>query len=122
MQATSSPRRRSWSADVSRQTETAQGAGEPPQQQLPDTCGQCGGRDIRGELVRSAFWEGDRLVVVEDIPAAVCVNCHEQYYDDATVMRIDLLRGDGFPPEAAVRELRVPVFSLRGTGRPGRGS
>lgn len=85
-----------------------------PLQQLPDSCGQCGGHDIRGELVRSAFWHGDRLVVVEDIPAAVCGNCHEQFYDDATVMRIDLLRGDGFPPEKAVRELRVPVFSLRG--------
>lgn len=91
----------------------------PQTRQLPDFCTQCGSNDIRGDLVRSAFWHEDRLVVVEDIPAAVCANCHEQFYDDATVMRLDLLRGDGFPAGSAVRELRVPVFSMRRSGRSG---
>ncbi len=93
--------------------DATQGAGEPLQQQLPDSCEQCGSSDIRSEFVRSAFWHEDRLVVVEDIPAAVCGNCHEQFYDDVTVMRIDQLRGDGFPAEKARGELRAPVFSLR---------
>jgi YgiT-type zinc finger domain-containing protein len=98
---------------MSGRIEATQGAGEPLQQQLPESCEQCGSSDIRSELVRSAFWHEDRLVVVEDIPAAVCGNCHEQFYDDLTVMQIDLLRGDGFPAEKARGELRVPVFSLR---------
>jgi len=83
------------------------------QQQTTRTCEQCGGADLRIDQVRSAFWHEDRLVVVEDVPALVCGACHEQYFDDATVMLIDLLRGDGFPPEEARSELRVPVFSLQ---------
>lgn len=93
--------------------------GEPPQQRLPDSCEQCGSSDIHSEFVRSAFWHGDRLVVVEDIPAAVCGNCHEQFYDDVTVMQIDLLRGNGFPAEKAHGELQAPVFSLRDQTRDG---
>ncbi|MCC6946184.1 MAG: type II toxin-antitoxin system MqsA family antitoxin [Bradyrhizobiaceae bacterium] len=75
-------------------------------------CSNCGSSDIYEARVRSAFWHGDRLVVVEDIPAVVCENCHEQYFDDSAIVVLDLLRGDGFPEEKARRELRVPVFSF----------
>lgn len=81
-------------------------------QHTQETCDQCGSADLREESVRSAFWHDDRLVVVENIPALVCHGCMEQYYDDTTVMQLDLLRGDGFPQERAQRELRVPVFSF----------
>ena len=63
--------------------------------------------------VRSAFFHGDRLVVIEDIPALVCSGCNEQFYDDRTVVVLDLLRGNGFPLEEAREEIRVPVFSFR---------
>jgi YgiT-type zinc finger domain-containing protein len=63
--------------------------------------------------VRSAFWHGERLVVVEGIPALVCGACHEQSYADDTVVRLDMLRGEGFPAGKARAELRVPVFSFR---------
>ena len=53
------------------------------------------------------------MVVVEDIPALVCASCNEQFYDDRTVVVLDLLRGDGFPAESARVEIRVPVFSFR---------
>jgi YgiT-type zinc finger domain-containing protein len=84
-----------------------------PAQQPPITCTSCGSADARMARVRSAFWHGDRLVVVEDIPAIVCGACSEQFYDDATVVRLDMLRGEGFPAEKARAELRVPVFSFR---------
>lgn len=76
-------------------------------------CTNCASPNIHRTNVRSAFWHQDRLVVVEDIPAIVCDACHEQFYDDSTVVMLDLLRGEGFPAEAACGELRVPVFSLR---------
>jgi YgiT-type zinc finger domain-containing protein len=82
-------------------------------EQVPENCSHCGGSDLRTETIRSAFWDNDRLVVIEDVPAVVCMNCHEQYYDDTTVVLLDLLRGDGFPTEKALREITVPVFSLR---------
>lgn len=75
-------------------------------------CNNCGSSNIHEAHVRSAFWHGDQLVVVEDIPAVVCENCHEQYFDDRTIVVLDLLRGEGFPEERARGVLRVPAFSF----------
>lgn len=76
-------------------------------------CSQCGSAGLQTKTIRSAFWDDDRLVVIEDIPAIVCTDCHEQHFDDTTVVLLDLMRGDGFPPEKALREIAVPIFSLR---------
>ncbi len=81
--------------------------------QTTTACVNCGSENVQPATVRSAFWHEDRLVVVEDIPALVCQACSEQFYDDKTMVIIDLLRGDGFPAEKARGELRVPVFSFR---------
>ena len=80
-------------------------------QSLSAPCPECESTDTRHAHVRSAFWHDDRLVVVEDVPALVCNACGEQFYDDGAVMLIDRMRQTGFPPEAAIRELRVPVYS-----------
>lgn len=82
------------------------------QQQSSVICTNCGSADLHASQVRSAFWQNDRLVVVENIPALVCGACAEQFYDDTTVVGLDLLRGEGFPAEKARAELRVPVFSF----------
>ncbi len=86
------------------------------------TCARCASSALRATTIRSAFWEDDRLVVIEDIPAFVCQKCHEQYFDDTTVVLLDLMRGDGYPPEKALREITVPVFSLRDRMKKGAGS
>lgn len=85
-------------------------------------CASCGSADVQIRHVRSAFWEQDQLVVVEGIPALVCGACAEQFYDDSTVVGLDLLRGDGFPAENAHRELRVPVFRFGDRMRPKNGA
>jgi YgiT-type zinc finger domain-containing protein len=77
------------------------------------SCINCGSVDMSRTDVRTAFWHGDRLVVVDGISALVCQTCGEQYYDDQTVVQLDLLRGAGFPIEQAEAEIVVPVFSLR---------
>ena len=81
-------------------------------EQLSAACPVCESTDTRLARVRSAFWHNDRLVVIEDVPALVCNTCGEQFYDDAAVRMIDRMRANGFPPEDAVRELRVPVFAI----------
>ncbi len=68
---------------------------------------------MRRADVRSAFWHEERLVVVEDIPALQCGSCGEQFYDDSTVVLLDLLRSGGFQADKARSELSVPVFSFR---------
>jgi len=85
------------------------------------TCSRCGSSSLHVVSTRSAFWEGERLVVVEDIPAIVCMDCQEQHLDDQTVVLIDLLRGGAFPPEKALRQLTVPVFSLKSAVKGGDG-
>ncbi|MDP3897883.1 MAG: type II toxin-antitoxin system MqsA family antitoxin [Mesorhizobium sp.] len=75
-------------------------------------CPQCGSTRLRESLVKSAFWQDDRLVVVEDIPAVICEACGERFYDDATVTALDLMHGDGFPAGDAASHMHVPVFSF----------
>ena len=89
-------------------------------EQVSTGCSRCGGSDLRATTMRSSFWHNDRLVIVEDIPAIVCQKCHEHYYEDTTVVLLDLLRGDGYPPEKALRQINVPVFSLRDRMKGGR--
>jgi YgiT-type zinc finger domain-containing protein len=86
------------------------------------TCTNCGSVDVHMRHVRSAFWQDERLVVVEDIPALVCGACAEQFYADATVVGLDLLRGDGFPADKVLAELRVPVFSFGDRARAKSGA
>ena len=33
-------------------------------QQFPAECSHCGGSDLRSQIIRSAFWDNDRLVVI----------------------------------------------------------
>jgi len=64
--------------------------------------------------VRTAIWRGDRVAIVEDIPAHVCGSCMEQFYDDDVSDALRRLTEEGFPMEAAERQILVPVFSLHG--------
>lgn len=66
--------------------------------------------------MKTAIWHGEKLVVVEDVPAFVCNNCGEQYYEDETAMVLDMMRGDGFDPSEATRRMDVPVFGFRALG------
>ena len=81
----------------------------PPQR----SCPHCGG-SMMSAVVRTLFWHDDRPVIVEDVPALVCSGCSEQYYDEAVTEALHDLAAVGFPLETAVREISVPVFSLKG--------
>jgi YgiT-type zinc finger domain-containing protein len=81
-------------------------------QPLDTHCIACGGTHVRTVPVRSAFWQGDRLVVVEGIPALACADCGEQFYEESTDAAIQALRDRGFPIAEATGEMRVAVFSF----------
>lgn len=82
----------------------------PPLQLFCPRCEQ----QMHAETVRTAIWQQDRLVVVEDIPAQVCDACMEQFYDDDTTEALRRLTEENFPPAEAVRQVIVPIFSLQG--------
>ncbi len=73
-------------------------------------CPQCGSASLRRDEVSSAIWNGERLVVVDAIPALLCGACGERFYADETVMQLDLLQGEGYPEDRATRFLTVPVI------------
>jgi YgiT-type zinc finger domain-containing protein len=69
---------------------------------------------LSATTVRTTIWQGDRVAIVEDIPAHVCGECLEQFYDDAVSEALRRLAEEGFPAAKAEREISVPVFSLTG--------
>ena len=69
---------------------------------------------MTAKTVRTTIWQDDRVVIVEDIPAHVCGSCMEQFYDDNVSDALRRLAEEGFPAEAAKKEMVVPVFSLAG--------
>ena len=75
-------------------------------------CTRCGAHDLRAHRLRSAFWQDERLVVVEDIPTLVCESCGERFYEDSTAIALDLLRGTGYPRDRARAVIEVDVFSF----------
>ncbi len=77
-----------------------------------EPCPNCGQALIHA-MVRTAFWREDQLFAVEDVPALACLSCGEQLYDDDVTEALQRLNDDGFPAEAAHRQLTVPVFSLK---------
>jgi len=85
---------------------------EKGQDQIEFRCEFCGS-NTREDVVNMALWEEGNLIVIEDVKARICDQCHEQFYDSETTWKIDKLRQEGFRPENAEREIKVPVFSLR---------
>jgi YgiT-type zinc finger domain-containing protein len=78
-----------------------------------EACPRCGGV-LSAATVRTTIWQGERVAIVEDIPAHVCDACLEQFYDDNVSEALRRLAEEGFPTAKAEREIRVPVFSLAG--------
>ncbi|MGQ9576209.1 MAG: YgiT-type zinc finger protein [Thermoguttaceae bacterium] len=75
----------------------------------PPVCDRCGGATER-EVVQAAFWGGRGWTIIEDIPACVCRQCGERFYDDQTAGKIERLVSGGLC--RPTREIVVPVFSL----------
>lgn len=88
---------------------------EPEQNELPTDvlCPRCGG-PTRVDMVRSDIWDGDRLTIVEDIPAHVCDSCLEQFYSEPVTDALRRLVQEGLDSTGPKREMVVPVYSLTG--------
>jgi len=76
-------------------------------------CPRCDGALV-GTIVRTAIWQGERMAVVQDIPAHTCTGCGEQFYDDDVSDALRKLNELGFPEGEARTTMVVPVFSLEG--------
>lgn len=80
-------------------------------------CGRCAEGLLKSTRISTAFWQGEGLVVIRNIPAMVCPDCGVEYVDDATVVALDRMRGNGFAGCAVADPLPVPVFDFAGSAR-----
>jgi YgiT-type zinc finger domain-containing protein len=84
--------------------------GDEPCQE-PFRCKYCGAV-TEEEVVQAALRAAQGWLILEDIPARVCKQCGEQFYDEGTAEKIERITAN--PAAKAAREILVPVFSLAG--------
>ena len=69
-------------------------------------CDVCGGQEFRGEEVEEVFHVGGRYVLVEHIPATVCVQCGEKTFTAETAEGIRRrLHGESMPQRSVAMEV-----------------
>ncbi len=71
-------------------------------------CFFCGGKTELRRVTAHNWW-GDKLALVENVPAWVCVNCGEPYFAAETCKLMDRMRS---APPPARRTMHVPVYTL----------
>ena len=84
--------------------------GESSRDEVSHVCPSCSRATLQPQLVKSAIWHDDRLIVIEDIPALVCSGCGERFFDDSTTVTLDLMQAEGFPADHARAHVHVPIF------------
>ncbi len=71
-------------------------------------CYLCGG-DLQSGRVTARKWRDGNLTMIENVPALVCVNCGEPYFDAETCRQMDRLMT---APPAPRKTLEVPVYAF----------
>lgn len=82
-------------------------------------CEACGAPALATGRVSTVFRANGGLALVRDIPALICGACGEEYIDDVTAMRLDLMRGQGFASETPADTMEIPVYDYRRGKEPG---
>ena len=80
-------------------------------QQETFLCKYCESETVE-DLVKSAFWVDGGLLAVENIPARMCRQCRQQFYDNETAEKITTLAKGRFVPGTTRRDVSVPVYSV----------
>jgi YgiT-type zinc finger domain-containing protein len=73
-------------------------------------CDICGG-PVTEQAVTYRIELSNRLIVVENVPAKVCLQCGERLYSAETVERLQKTVWEDKPPS---RVLETPVFNFAG--------
>lgn len=80
------------------------------------TCSRCGGR-MESRRVTFCVCHGARPLMVENVPAHVCVQCHGEVFSADTVRVFERIR-DGDAPVPRRRALEVYEFEAASTYKP----
>ena len=71
-------------------------------------CDICGGRREKTDISYNIFYRG-RPVIIENVPAEVCQQCGEEYFDPDTV---EMLQKVVWSQKKPKRTIETPVFDL----------
>lgn len=72
-------------------------------------CHVCGATEARSELTREVFWIDGKFVLVENIPATVCVHCGEMTFSRETTEKIRrMVHGEAEP----IKTVPLDVFAF----------
>ncbi|MGH9843426.1 MAG: type II toxin-antitoxin system MqsA family antitoxin [Blastocatellia bacterium] len=72
-------------------------------------CDLCGG-ELKAGQTTLEIWRGKELLVIRDVPADVCQQCHEAYLSAAVSERLDHFVSE-YQQRRPERYLAVPQFS-----------
>lgn len=76
---------------------------------LTDRCDLCGGELQLGQTTLE-IWRDEELVVIREVPADVCQQCHEAYLSVTVSERLDRFLGE-YQQHQPERYLAVPQFA-----------
>ena len=71
-------------------------------------CVFCGAQTELRRVTAENWW-GEKLALVEDVPAWVCVSCGEPFFDAETCKLLDRMRSH---PPAVRRTVEVPIYAF----------
>ncbi len=79
---------------------------------IPDQCSFCRGKLVKGktEFIARA---GNEVVVMKDVPAFVCEQCGEAYFDMEISRKIDDIMRDAHQGKLCVRPLAAGEVELK---------
>ncbi|MDI6752094.1 MAG: type II toxin-antitoxin system MqsA family antitoxin [bacterium] len=69
-----------------------------------DDCSFCGGKVLPQRVKVDYWWKGD-LTIIENVPAGVCQQCGEEYYDGPIAEEMEHL----VKSKEVIRTISIPV-------------
>jgi YgiT-type zinc finger domain-containing protein len=74
-------------------------------------CHFCGGKVTAKRINVMRHWK-DRYVLIENVPAHVCTQCGERYYDATVAEAMDQIMRTSETTLRATREMCIPVVEM----------
>lgn len=77
-------------------------------------CGICGYASVEATTTTLEEWDGQDLIVIEDVPVAKCPQCGEEYFSPDVLEELEaLINHRRLTPQLQPRVvLQVPVFKF----------
>ena len=74
-------------------------------------CNLCGGK-LKKENINIARYWGNHLVALNDVPALVCTQCGERYFEAKVSAKIDERIQDAIKKRVSIQKITVPQIQF----------